>query len=253
MKIILSPAKSLDIQTPLPTLRNTQARFLDKSDKINAKLAKLSRKDLSNLMGISEKLADLNYERNQVYHHKHIPENSRPAMYLFSGDVYTGLDAYTIPKEKLREVQNSVRILSGLYGVLRPLDLVQAYRLEMGTKLSIGKKKNLYEFWRTTITESLNSELETDELFVNLASKEYFKAIDTKKLKTPVVSPIFKDFKNGELKIISFFAKKARGTMTRYIIDNTIDNADDLKKFNCDGYAFSQAETSQENEPVFIR
>lgn len=253
MKIVLSPAKSLDTTTSLPTVRNTQPRFLDKSLTLNKLLARLSPKDLSGLMGISEKLADLNYQRNQDFEERHIPHNSRPAMYLFSGDVYVGLDAYSIPVEKLRETQDSLRILSGLYGVLRPLDLTQPYRLEMGTKLPVEKNKNLYEFWKKTVTESLNKELADGELFVNLASKEYAKVIDTKQLKVSVISPVFKDFKNGKLKIISFHAKKARGAMARHLINHEVETLEGIKKFRWEGYQYSENHSEEENAPVFIR
>src|SRR5690606_25524696 len=161
-------------------------------------------------------------------------QNARPAVYAFAGDVYTGLDAYTISSEKIDLLQDSLRILSGMYGILRPLDLIQPYRLEMGTKLSINRKKDLYSFWKKTLTETLNNELEDNELFLNLASVEYFSVIDAKKLKVPVVSPVFKDFKNGELKIISFFAKKARGSMARFAIENNVKNLDELKAFDVD-------------------
>ena len=150
-------------------------------------------------------------------------------------------------------MQDSLRILSGMYGILKPLDLMQAYRLEMGTNLKINRKKNLYEYWGNTITESLNEELEEDELFLNLASQEYFKAIQAKNLKVPVISPVFKDYKNGKLKIISFFAKKARGSMVRYILDNNVKTLDEVKGFNLDGYGYSEEFTVNENEPVFIR
>jgi uncharacterized protein len=162
------------------------------------------------------------------------------------------LDAYSIPAEKIDTVQNTVRILSGLYGLLKPLDLMQSYRLEMGTKFPVGKNKNLYEFWKKDITNALNQELEDDELFLNLASNEYFKAIDTKVLKVPVITANFKDFKNGEYKIISFFAKEARGLMARYIVDNNAETIDDLKGFNYGGYGFSEA-MSTKTDLVFIR
>lgn len=253
MKIVISPAKSLDLVSPLPTQRGTQPQFLETSVSINKKLARFSKAELSKLMGISEKLADLNYHRNQDFQAEHTAENSRPAMYLFAGDVYTGLDAYSVPTEKLDRYQNSLRILSGLYGVLRPLDLIQPYRLEMGTHLPVQRKKNLYELWRSKITTSLNNELNENELFVNLASQEYFKAVNKKKLKTEVISPIFKDYKNGNLKIIAFFAKKARGSMARYLIDNDVQSLKDLKNFGLDGYRFSENDTKTENEPVFVR
>jgi cytoplasmic iron level regulating protein YaaA (DUF328/UPF0246 family) len=252
MKIVISPAKSLNFEKELPTASYTEPIFLKESRQIQKVLKKESPKDLSELMHISEKLADLNWQRNQDWSTPFTPENARPAIYAFDGDVYTGLDAYSIPTDKLEIVQDSLRILSGLYGYLKPLDLMQAYRLEMGTKLPIGESKNLYEFWKNTITKSLNKELKEGELFVNLASNEYFSAIDTKALKVPVITPDFKDYKNGKLKIISFFAKKARGMMVRYIIDTKAKTIDDLKGFNYDGYQFD-ANLSKGNHLVFTR
>jgi cytoplasmic iron level regulating protein YaaA (DUF328/UPF0246 family) len=204
-------------------------------------------------MSISDNLAELNWERNQNFSVPFTKENARPAVYAFNGDVYQGLDAYTIGGDKLNTLQHTLRILSGLYGVLRPLDLMQPYRLEMGTSLAVGKTKNLYEFWKKSITEHLNSELEENELFVNLASNEYFSAVDKKALKVPVISPIFKDWKNDKLKIISFYAKKARGSMVRYIIDSDAQPLDDIRGFNLDDYQFSKEHTLKDNEPVFIR
>ena len=253
MKIVVSPAKTLDYESKLPTTRGTQPEFLETASKLNRKLSRQSKKKISELMSISDKLADLNYTRYQEFEEEHDKKNSRPAMYAFNGDVYTGLDAYTIPTDKLDKVQDTLRILSGMYGVLRPLDLIQPYRLEMGTSIGIERKDNLYEVWQKKVTDYLNNELEDDELFLNLASNEYFKAIDTKKLKTEVISPVFKDFKNGKLKIISFFAKKARGSMVRYIIDNDCKTLEDIKGFDYDGYRFSEEHTQKENEPTFIR
>jgi len=203
-------------------------------------------------MSISDALGQLNYERNQSWTLPFTADNSRPAVYAFNGDVYRGLDAYTIPKDKIETLQNTVRILSGLYGLLKPIDLIQPYRLEMGTKLPVGTKKNLYEFWKKDITDALNQELEEDELFLNLASNEYFKAIDKKALKVPVVTANFKDFKNGEYKMISFYAKVARGLMARYIVDNNAKTIEDLKGFNYEGYGYSEP-MSSENDLVFIR
>ena len=204
-------------------------------------------------MDISDKLADLNHTRYHEFSEEHNKQNSRPAVYAFAGDVYTGLDAYSIPSEKIDFMQDSLRILSGYYGILRPLDLIQPYRLEMGTSLSVGRKKNLYAVWQEKVTAFLNKELKEDELFVNLASQEYFKAIDTSILKAEVISPVFKDFKNGKLKIISFFAKKARGSMARYIIENEVESLEEIKAFDYDGYRYSAEETSNDNEPVFTR
>lgn len=253
MKIVISPAKSLDFETVLPTSRFTQPEFLDQAEKLNTVLKKKKPKALAQLMSISDKLADLNWERNQQFSLPFTTDNARPAVYAFNGDVYQGLDAYSIPEEKLDHLQDTLRILSGLYGVLKPLDLMQPYRLEMGTQLKVGRKKNLYEFWKKEITDHLNKELEDGELFVNLASNEYFGAVDEKKLKVPVIMPIFKDWKNDKLKIISFFAKKARGSMVRYILDTDAKTLDDIKGFDYDGYLFSQEHTLKENQPVFIR
>jgi len=252
MKIVLSPAKSLNFEKVLPAEKYSEALFLEESLQVNKVLKQKSPAALSALMAISEKLADLNWQRNQDWKTPFNAENARPAIFAFDGDVYTGLDAYSIPIEKLDVLQQHVRILSGLYGLLKPLDLMQAYRLEMGTKLPINNSKNLYEFWKPIITKSLNKELQEGELFVNLASNEYFSAVDVKALKVPVITPEFKDYKNGKLKIISFFAKKARGLMVRYIIDTNAETIDDLKGFNYEGYQFD-ATLSKGNQLVFTR
>lgn len=253
MKIVISPAKTLDYDSTLPTTRGTQPEFLETTATLNRKLARMSKKEISELMGISDKLADLNYTRYHEFETDHNKENSRPAVYAFNGDVYTGLDAYTIPTEKLDFLQDSLRILSGYYGILRPLDLIQPYRLEMGTSLSVGHHKDLYQLWQEKITTYLNHELQEDELFVNLASNEYFKAVDAKALKVPVITPVFKDYKNGKLKIISFFAKKARGSMVRFIVASEAKTIDDLKAFDYDGYRYSAEESGRKNELVFTR
>lgn len=253
MKIVISPAKSLNFESELPTKRYSQPQFLAQAEKLNKVLVKKRPSALSKLMGISNNLAELNWERNQKFSTPFDPSNARPAMYAFNGDVYQGLDAYSIPEMKLDRLQDTLRILSGLYGLLRPLDLIQPYRLEMGTQLKLGRKKNLYEFWKKQLTEELNSELEEDELFVNLASNEYFGAVDEKQLKVPVITPIFKDWKNDKLKVISFFAKKARGSMVRYIINTDAKTLEDIKGFDLDDYIFSQEHTLKENQPVFIR
>jgi cytoplasmic iron level regulating protein YaaA (DUF328/UPF0246 family) len=252
MKLVISPAKSLDFETELPTNTHTEPQFLEQSQRLNTLLKKKSAKSLSKLMHISDALGQLNYERNQSWELPFTTDNARPAVYAFNGDVYRGLDAYTIPKEKIDTLQNTVRILSGLYGVLKPTDLMQPYRLEMGTKMPVGTKKNLYEFWKKDITAALNEELADDELFLNLASNEYFKAIDTKLLKVPVVTANFKDFKNGKYKVISFYAKAARGAMARYIVDTNAQTIDDLKGFNYMDYGFSES-LSKDNDLVFTR
>lgn len=252
MKIVISPAKSLDFETKVPTTEFSEGIFLNEAEKLNGVLKKKSPKKLSELMKISDKLGELNWQRNQDWQLPFSLENARQAVYAFKGDVYIGLDAYSIPSEKINQLQDKLRILSGQYGLLKPLDLMQPYRLEMGTKLKIGRKDNLYQFWDEKLTNALNEELTDNEVFVNLASNEYFKAVKPKLLKVPVITPVFKDYKNGKLKMISFFAKRARGLMVRYIIDNNIETAEDLKGFNYDGYAFD-SNLSSENELVFTR
>lgn len=253
MKIVISPAKSLDYESPLPTNQSTTLCFQKEAAMINRQLKKQKPKQLMELMDISDKLADLNWQRNQERDLDNFTaENSRQAIYAFNGDVYIGLDIKTLPTEKLDVLQDKLRILSGLYGLLKPLDLMQPYRLEMGTKFPIGKSKNLYEFWKSKITKELNKELTKGELFINLASNEYFDAVDVKALKVPVITPEFKDYKDGKLKIISFFAKKARGMMVRYIIDTNAETIDDLKGFNYEGYAFD-GNLSKGDRLVFTR
>ncbi len=253
MKIVVSPAKSLDFDSKLPTKRATQPLFLDQAALLNKKLESKSKKAIGDLMHISDKLADLNYLRYKDFKLPFTPQNARPAVFAFAGDVYTGIDAYNLEESKIDTLNDTLRILSGMYGILRPLDLMQPYRLEMGTTLSVNKAKNLYEFWGTTLTDAINAELKEGELFLNLASAEYFKVLQPKNIKGTVISPVFKDLKNGKLKIISFFAKKARGSMTRYVINTNAQTLDDIKGFDCDGYRFSQQETTKEHAPVFIR
>ena len=253
MKIVVSPAKSLDFEREYPKLAHSQPLFVEDSARLNKVLAKKKPRAIAKLMGISDSLAQLNWERNQEFTLPFSLDNARPAVYAFNGDVYQGLDAYTLPVKKMEAMQDTLRILSGLYGILKPLDLIQPYRLEMGTKLKVGRAKNLYDFWKKKVTAQLNSELQEDELFLNLASKEYFGAVDTKSLKVPVITPVFKDWKEDKLKVISFFAKKARGSMVRYIIDSDAKTLDDVKGFALDGYEFSPNHTAKAHEPVFIR
>lgn len=252
MKIVISPAKSLNLDKKLPTSLVTEATFLKQAETIQKTLKKKKPKQLMEFMTISENLADLNWQRNQDWQLPFTTNNARPAIYTFDGEVYTGLDVYSLPVEKITVLQEKLRILSGLYGILKPLDLIQAYRLEMGTSIKIGAKKNLYEFWKKSVTDYLNTELRKDELFVNLASNEYFSAVDAKKLKVPVITPEFKDYKDGKLKMISFFAKKARGLMVRYIIDTNAETIDELKGFNYEGYVFD-SNLSEGNKLVFTR
>ena len=252
MKLVISPAKSLNYESDLPTKLSTNSPFLSEAKQLNTLLKKKSAKALSELMHISSNLGQLNYERNQQWSLPFTTQNARPAVYAFNGDVYRGLDAYTIEESKIKVLQDSVRIISGLYGLLKPLDLVQPYRLEMGTKLPVGKSKNLYEFWRKKVTTALNAELEDGELFVNLASQEYFKTIDTKVLKVSVIDVDFKEFKNGQYKTIAIFAKLARGYMTRFIIENAVETVDELKTFTTDGYAYD-SNLSNDTKLVFTR
>ncbi|MEO8933474.1 MAG: peroxide stress protein YaaA [Xanthomarina sp.] len=252
MKLVLSPAKSLDFGSQLPTIKTSQSLFLSESERINKLLKNKSAKNLSEFMKISDNLAHLNYERNQDWELPFTKDNARPAVYAFNGDVYKGLDVYSLDVKKLDKLQNTVRILSGLYGVLKPLDLIQPYRLEMGTKFPVGTNKNLYEFWKEKVTQALNDELEDGELFLNLASNEYFKAIDTKALKVPVVEIDFKELKNGDYKTIGIYAKLARGLMARYIIDTDAKTLDDIKNFTLENYGFHE-QLSKENSLVFTR
>ncbi|WP_422091681.1 peroxide stress protein YaaA [Tenacibaculum ovolyticum] len=252
MKIIISPAKSLDFESKATTSLYTQPRFLEQSIKLNKKLKTLSRKKLSELMKISDDLASLNYERNQNWQTPFELDNAKQAIFSFTGEVFRGIDVNTMPEGKLPTMQDNLRILSGLYGLLKPLDLIQPYRLEMGTRLKVGRTENLYKFWGNELADSLNSELDNDELLVNLASSEYFKALPKKVLKVPMITPVFKDLKNGEYKTIMTFAKKARGLMVRYIIENDIKTIEGLKGFNVNDYRFSE-EMSTKTELFFTR
>ena len=252
MKIIISPAKSLDFESKVPTNLYTQPRFLEQSEKLNRKLKTISKNKLSDLMKISDDLASLNYERNQTWKTPFSTKNAKQAIYAFTGEVFRGIDVNSLENEKLPILQESLRILSGLYGLLKPLDLMQPYRLEMGAKLKVGSTENLYKFWDNTVAKALNEELKDDELLINLASSEYFKVIPKKVLKVPMITPIFKEYKNGEYKIVMTYAKKARGLMVRYIIDHNVKTIEELKGFNTDRYRFSE-EMSSESELIFTR
>jgi cytoplasmic iron level regulating protein YaaA (DUF328/UPF0246 family) len=254
MLIVISPAKSLDYKTPTFTGKYTMPELLDHSEKLIGRLIKLSPKQLSKLMGISADLGELNFQRFQQWQQPFTPENAKQAILAFSGDVYQGLDAVSLSEENLELAQKKLRILSGLYGVLKPLDLMQPYRLEMGTKLKYYKSKDLYAFWNPVITQKINEAVAESgsKVLVNLASNEYFKSIDKKKLKAEIVTPDFKDYKNGSYKMISFFAKRARGLMTRFIIENDILNPDDLLAFESEGYTYN-SHLSKPGNPVFTR
>ncbi len=254
MIIVISPAKSLDFESPLPTQKFSQPAYLEQSQELIEQLQELAPQDIASLMKLSDKLATLNYNRFQDFKRPFNTDNARPAVLAFTGDVYQGLDANSFNEDDFNFAQNHLRILSGLYGLLKPLDLIQPYRLEMGTKFENTRGKNLYEFWGDAINDEINQTLDTknNPVLVNLASNEYFKAAKEKQVNHRVVTPVFKDRKNGEYKIISFFAKKARGLMTRYIIENRITAVEGLKDFNVDGYYFSKKQSS-ENQWVFLR
>lgn len=254
MLIVVSPAKSLDYESPLPTEKRSKAVFLEEASELVGDLKELSPEDLSRLMGISEQLGELNFERFQEWSLPFRKSNARQALFAFKGDVYLGLDAYKFSEDDIGFAQDHLRILSGLYGVLRPLDLMQPYRLEMGTKFANEHGANLYKFWGDKISGRLNKQLGRlrTQTLVNLASNEYFKSVDLKALKANVVTPVFKDWKNGKYKIISFFAKKARGRMSAYVIQNRLSTPEELKGFDWDGYQYAPGEGA-ENELVFTR
>ncbi len=253
MKILLSPAKSLNLEQELPFSKHTVPDFMEKTKVLAKRMKDASKSDLKDLMSISDKLAELNYDRFQEFSIDHNQKNSRPAIFTFDGDVYDGVKAYELSEEDINRLQKRLRILSGLYGILKPLDLMQPYRLEMGTKLSTENAEDLYEFWKESITDQLNSEIEKEELVVNLASKEYSKAVNRKKLNGKWIEPVFKDYKNGKLKIISFYAKKARGYMTNHLAKIEDPSYEDILKFSEDGYGFSKTETKKASQPVFVR
>ncbi|MDV2080040.1 peroxide stress protein YaaA [Marinobacter xestospongiae] len=253
MLMVISPAKTLDYDSPLATDRHTQPDFLDDACELIDQLKELEPHQVSNLMHISDKLGQLNAERFRNWQLPFTPDNARQAVLAFKGDVYTGLQAETFSDDDFDFAQNHLRMLSGLYGLLRPLDLMQPYRLEMGTRFENRRGKDLYAFWGDQLTEEVNRLLAADDgVLVNLASNEYFKSIRKKALNGRLVTPQFKDWKNGQYKMISFYAKKARGLMCRYAIQNRIRQAEDLKGFDLEGYRFS-TEQSDQNNWVFLR
>lgn len=254
MLTVLSPAKTLDYESPSITDQTSTPQFMDQSALLVDDARTLAPDDIRSLMGVSEAIASLNHERFMNWAPESTTANAKQAILAFKGDVYTGLEAETMSADDLEFAQAHLRILSGLYGLLRPLDLMQPYRLEMGLKFSNQRGKNLYEFWGERITDAINADLSSagTETLVNLASNEYFKAVKTKSLNADIITPQFKDLKNGQYKMISFFAKKARGVMARYIIDNQLTDPDQLKSFTGSGYYFS-AEQSSGNNLVFLR
>ena len=254
MLIVLSPAKSLDFKTPVEVKTPTLPEFASESAKLIANLKQLAPQEIANLMGLSDQLAILNVGRYRDWSKKFTLDNSKPAIYAFNGDVYDGFDAATLDAKSIAFAQDHIRILSGLYGALRPLDLMQPYRLEMGTSLNNVRGKDLYAFWGNRVTKSLREVLEKQKkpLLLNLDSEEYFKVLQANDLDCPVISPVFQDAKEGKYKIISFYAKRARGLMARYVVENRIKESADLQGFNLDGYRYCAAE-SKPNKPVFRR
>ena len=254
MLMVVSPAKALDETSEVQTQQHSQAELLDQAEELAEQLKTLGPVEIGQLMHISDKLAELNYARFQAWHRPFDKTQAKQAAWLFKGDVYQGLDAYSLSEQGVEYIQTHLRILSGLYGVLKPCDDMLPYRLEMGTRFANKKGKDLYQFWGDDITELLNRHLlaSGSETLVNLASNEYFKAVNRKALNGRIVTPVFKDWKNGKYKIISFYAKKARGLMARYAADNMVENADELKYFDYDGYEFNP-ELSSEHDWVFTR
>lgn len=251
MLIVISPAKTLDFETKPTTSSHSQPRFITQSKTLINELRKLDVVQIAELMALSDKLAALNAARYESWQPEFSLDNAKQALLAFKGDVYTGLDAETMNDADMDYAQQHLRILSGLYGVLKPLDLMQPYRLEMGTKLENAKGKDLYQFWGDDIKASIEADLD-DGVLINLASNEYFKSVQAKKLNARIITPVFKDQKNGQYKMISFYAKKARGLMSRYIIDNKLTESEAIKQFDYEGYYFSET-ASNEDEWVFLR
>lgn len=254
MLIVISPAKTLDYETPPKTKVFTIPDYLKQSQQLINRLRNLSSLDISELMKVSTKIADLNFDRYESWKKPFTEKNAKQAILAFKGDVYTGLDAETFKADDFKFAQKHLRVLSGLYGLLRPLDLMQPYRLEMGTKLQTDSGKNLYEFWGSDITEGLNAQLKKikSKTLINLASNEYFKSVKPKELNAEIITPAFKEFKNGEYKMIGIYAKKARGLLSRYIIQNKLNDPEDIKSFDEEGYRFNKT-LSKGNNWVFTR
>jgi len=254
MFFVLSPAKNLNEKDPSPVSSFTQPDLLPEAEILMQELRQLAPQQIAELMHVSDKIALLNAERNVAWHTPFTPENAKQAVFMFNGDVYEGIAADTLKPEQIDYLQQHVRLLSGLYGVLRPLDLMQPYRLEMGTKLANPKGKDLYAFWGNIITQSVQQALDEqgDRILINLASDEYYKSVKESQLEAQIVKPVFLDNKNGKYKVVSFYAKKARGLMCRFIIQNRLERVEQLKEFDLGGYWFD-ATSSTEKEFVFKR
>ena len=252
MKTLISPSKTLNFDNNINCDITSKCRLIDYTSELHKILISYSKNDLKNLMNVSDKIAELNYNRFKTWEDPSNSKTSKQAIYAFKGDVYSGLDAESIDEDKFDYLQNSLRIISGYYGLLRPFDQILPYRLEMGTKLENENGNNLYKFWGDKITDVLNEDLDSNDIIVNLASDEYFKSINKDKIKSKIITPVFKEFKNGLYKVIAIYAKKARGLMSRFLIERKSTSIDDIKLFNIDGYSFD-SNLSNDSQLVFTR
>ena len=252
MKTLISPSKTLNFDNNINCDITSKCRLIDYTSELHKILISYSKNDLKNLMNVSDKIAELNYNRFKTWEDPSNSKTSKQAIYAFKGDVYSGLDAESIEEDKFDYLQNSLRIISGYYGLLRPFDQILPYRLEMGTKLENKNGNNLYKFWGDKITDVLKEDLDSNDIIVNLASDEYFKSINKDKIKSKIITPVFKEFKNGLYKVIAIYAKKARGLMSRFLIERKSTSIDDIKLFNIDGYSFD-SNLSNDSQLVFTR
>ena len=252
MKTLISPSKTLNFDNNINCDITSKCRLIDYTSELHKILISYSKNDLKNLMNVSDKIAELNYNRFKTWEDPSNSKTSKQAIYAFKGDVYSGLDAESIEEDKFDYLQNSLRIISGYYGLLRPFDQILPYRLEMGTKLENENGNNLYKFWGDKITDVLNEDLDTNDIIVNLASDEYFKSINKDKIKSKIITPVFKEFKNGLYKVIAIYAKKARGLMSRFLIERKSTSIDDIKLFNINGYSFD-SNLSNDSQLIFTR
>ena len=252
MKTLISPSKTLNFDNNINCDKTSKCRLIDYTSELHKILISYSKNDLKNLMNVSDKIAELNYNRFKTWEDPSNSKTSKQAIYAFKGDVYSGLDAESIEEDKFDYLQNSLRIISGYYGLLRPFDQILPYRLEMGTKLENENGNNLYKFWGDKITDVLNEDLDSNDIIVNLASDEYFKSINKDKIKSKIITPVFKEFKNGLYKVIAIYAKKARGLMSRFLIERKSTSIDDIKLFNINGYSFD-SNLSNDSQLVFTR
>ena len=252
MKTLISPSKTLNFDNNINCDITSKCRLIDYTSELHKILISYSKNDLKNLMNVSDKIAELNYNRFKTWEDPSNSKTSKQAIYAFKGDVYSGLDAESIEEDKFDYLQNSLRIISGYYGLLRPFDQILPYRLEMGTKLENENGNNLYKFWGDKITDVLNEDLDSNDIIVNLASDEYFKSINKDKIKSKIITPVFKEFKNGLYKVIAIYAKKARGLMSRFLIERKSTSIDDIKLFNINGYSFD-CNLSNDSQLIFTR